>query len=253
MKKKTIIYKLDDLQDLYKSTNAISNQLVETENYRGSINSDHDFGLFRFDISNQQITEINIHAKSIFNCGDYQISKNGLETLYTQIHQEDLPKIIFLEARFFQLILELSSDLRTKAKMEYHFRIKTDNGYKWYLRRIKILSCDKNGKPSLQSNIIVEINNVKNEESVIGYIDHPIEGAVRINAGIAINGGNAPISDRENEILEKLSRGMLSKDVADHFCLSPETVHRHRKKILKKLNANNMIEAIYIAKNKGLL
>lgn len=54
----------------------------------------------------------------------------------------------------------------------------------------------------------------------------------------------AALTQKENEILCLLSRGMTYKEIAGELILSPQTVATHVKKIYKKLQANNRIEAI---------
>jgi DNA-binding CsgD family transcriptional regulator len=45
-------------------------------------------------------------------------------------------------------------------------------------------------------------------------------------------------------MLKFLSHGLTSTDIATILCLSPETIDSHRKNILKKLNANNIVQAV---------
>ena len=52
------------------------------------------------------------------------------------------------------------------------------------------------------------------------------------------------LSDRENEILELIAKGLIVKEVADKLFLSVHTVTSHLKKIYNKLHVNNRIEAV---------
>ncbi|MDO9339155.1 MAG: LuxR C-terminal-related transcriptional regulator [Bacteroidales bacterium] len=52
------------------------------------------------------------------------------------------------------------------------------------------------------------------------------------------------LSEREVEILEKLSRGWLNKQIADHFGLKSNTVRNHLQVIYLKLGVANRYEAI---------
>ena len=52
------------------------------------------------------------------------------------------------------------------------------------------------------------------------------------------------LSNRENEILELLSRGMLYKEIAGRLFISQETVRKHVYHIYEKLHVNNRVEAI---------
>jgi DNA-binding NarL/FixJ family response regulator len=52
------------------------------------------------------------------------------------------------------------------------------------------------------------------------------------------------LSNREKEILELLSKGMLYKEIAGSLFISPETVRKHVYHIYEKLHVNNRVEAV---------
>lgn len=56
------------------------------------------------------------------------------------------------------------------------------------------------------------------------------------------------MTKRELEIIEHMSLGKTTKEIADNLHISPLTVSTHRKNILGKTNAKNSIELIAIAK-----
>lgn len=52
------------------------------------------------------------------------------------------------------------------------------------------------------------------------------------------------LSNREKEILEHLSRGLMYKEIAAELFISPETVRKHVYHIYEKLHVTNRIEAV---------
>lgn len=52
------------------------------------------------------------------------------------------------------------------------------------------------------------------------------------------------LTNREKEILEQLSRGLMYKEIAAQLFLSPETVRKHVYHIYEKLHVNNRVEAV---------
>lgn len=52
------------------------------------------------------------------------------------------------------------------------------------------------------------------------------------------------LSQREKEILEQLSRGLMYKEIAAALFISPETVRKHVYHIYEKLHVTNRIEAV---------
>ncbi|MDP4262156.1 MAG: response regulator transcription factor [Bacteroidota bacterium] len=52
------------------------------------------------------------------------------------------------------------------------------------------------------------------------------------------------LTNREREILEQLSKGLMYKEIAGLLFLSPETVRKHVYHIYEKLHVNNRVEAV---------
>ena len=61
------------------------------------------------------------------------------------------------------------------------------------------------------------------------------------------------LTRREYETLQKISEGMSTKQIAGTLFISENTVETHRRKILKKLNAGNIVQAVVIAMRSKLL
>jgi len=65
-----------------------------------------------------------------------------------------------------------------------------------------------------------------------------MEGSASMGKPISI------LSNRENEILQLLAKGLLYKEIAGHLFISQETVRKHVYHIYEKLHVNNRVEAI---------
>jgi NarL family two-component system response regulator LiaR len=52
------------------------------------------------------------------------------------------------------------------------------------------------------------------------------------------------LSEREKEVLQLLSKGLLYKEIAEQLFISYETVKKHLKNIYQKLHVQNKVEAI---------
>lgn len=62
---------------------------------------------------------------------------------------------------------------------------------------------------------------------------------------------NLPLTEREKEVVTLVSQGYTSEIIASKLCISPLTVIKHRKNILKKLNMKSFTEVIgYVITNK---
>jgi DNA-binding NarL/FixJ family response regulator len=61
------------------------------------------------------------------------------------------------------------------------------------------------------------------------------------------------LTKREKEILLLIRQGLLSKEIAGRLNISIYTVNNHRKNILEKLNVDNAMEALNMAKDYGII
>jgi len=64
---------------------------------------------------------------------------------------------------------------------------------------------------------------------------------------------DAPLSNRENEILKLIAKGLKRSEVASELNISLNTVATHLKSIYNKLNINNRAEATMEALRRGLI
>ena len=62
-----------------------------------------------------------------------------------------------------------------------------------------------------------------------------------------------PLTGREIEIVQLISKGLIAKEIASNLNLSTHTVYTHRKNIMKKLQMGSTSELVMYAINKGLV
>lgn len=61
------------------------------------------------------------------------------------------------------------------------------------------------------------------------------------------------LSVREYEVLDAAARGKGVRETGRDLYLSPDTVKSHRRRVLQRLGARNMTEAVALAVAAGLL
>jgi DNA-binding NarL/FixJ family response regulator len=66
-------------------------------------------------------------------------------------------------------------------------------------------------------------------------------------------GPDAPLSEREREILQLLAEGLHTEDVARRIGLSPETVKSDTKRAILKLEADTRVHAVAIALRQAII
>jgi DNA-binding NarL/FixJ family response regulator len=63
----------------------------------------------------------------------------------------------------------------------------------------------------------------------------------------------AVLSKREREVLELIADGLTTPAIAKRLELSPNTISRHRERIMKKLNLHSITELVKFALRTGLI
>lgn len=61
----------------------------------------------------------------------------------------------------------------------------------------------------------------------------------------------SPLSAREQDILQRLARGLSNEQIASELCISKRTVRQHIENIMDKLIASNRTQAVVIALKRG--
>jgi len=62
-----------------------------------------------------------------------------------------------------------------------------------------------------------------------------------------------PITNREQQVLQQVTSGLMDKQIAIELCISVSTVKNHLKNIRKKLGAANRVQACLIGVHLGLV
>ena len=68
-----------------------------------------------------------------------------------------------------------------------------------------------------------------------------------------LRGYRAPLSTREEEMLQYLSYGYTTVQLSQALHISYDTVETHRKNIMRKLGATNIVAAVAYALRQGLM
>ena len=66
-------------------------------------------------------------------------------------------------------------------------------------------------------------------------------------------GINSPLSEREQEVIVLLSRGLRDREISEQLYISERTVKFHTKNMLKKLGASTRTQAVFEATKQGWL
>jgi len=70
---------------------------------------------------------------------------------------------------------------------------------------------------------------------------------------IAVNAIAEPLSEREIDVLKRVSAGQANKEIARGLALSEDTVKGHMRSIFAKLDVNDRTQAVTVAHRRGII
>ncbi|WP_205500723.1 LuxR C-terminal-related transcriptional regulator [Rufibacter psychrotolerans] len=114
--------------------------------------------------------------------------------------------------------------------------------------------------PLAALGFVIDISHFKEDSRIIFTIE-------KVDKAFTSDGGGNPIykaiyfpektrdvlSKREVEVLQCIHEGLSSKQIADRLCVSVNTIHNHRKKMLEKTSSSNTAELLSYSVKHGLI
>jgi DNA-binding CsgD family transcriptional regulator len=170
-----------------------------------------------------------------------------------RIHPDDLLVLAEAGNYFTSFVFSLTPEKRNDFKMYSDYRIKgTGDGYTRVLEQQSVLESDRRGNLWLALSVLdlspysdteapirCRVINVRTGEL---YLFPPPESEQR-----------DLLTMREREILNLISKGLISREIADLLYISVNTVNTHRQRIIERLGVSNTSEAIRYALDLGIL
>ena len=155
-----------------------------------------------------------------------------------------------IDEKIYEFLSSLPKEEQVHYKYIYDYRgMATDGTYGRVTNEVQLLEVTDDNYLALG---IIEIAPDQSENLPVRVqMKHCITGEI---IPIKIEEEDAfALTPREKEILTLASQGFSSKEIAEKLFISTYTVNRHRQNIREKFNAESLIEAINIARRKGVL
>lgn len=210
-----------------------------------------DYSTSKYVFVSDNVSYLDISKESILEYGLPSIASifhpDEVTTVFTQI----LPKVLpFLGTLSYPNHL-------SNAKISYTSRLRTTTGeYKWFLHQMSTLYSEASDMPLLILKAIFEISGIKDRKDLNLVLSTKDERGIVITEEyhfqISEHDGRS-LSAREIEILQLISIGKTSKEIAHLLKISIHTVNNHRKNIMRKKDSVSMPEAITSVIHERLL
>lgn len=168
-----------------------------------------------------------------------------------QIHPDDINIVIKNAISVLRHIFSQKNHI-ANSKLIRQYRVKINGIYKRITEEIQIIEVDPAGHPWLSLSI-VNISPDQERPFIVRSQLIDTKSGDTFTPLDEFYDRNSILSNREIEVLKKISQGLLSKEIAGILGLSVHTVNTHRQRILAKLNVNNSIEAVKYATVLGII
>lgn len=197
-----------------------------------------------FDFYKRDHSYVSTKYGTIFGWDMDRVHKEGIEYTNTLIHPDDLTLLIQSGNYFLRMIFELPPSERKDYKLWSEYRMKNPEGaYVRVIEQQMFLEGDKKGNIWLALGLLdLSPNQSKTETFQCRAINTKTNNLYLFPPEELSHSAN--LSKREIEILKLISKGLISKQIADILYISVNTVNTHRQRIIEKLGVNNTAEAL---------
>jgi len=173
------------------------------------------------------------------------------DMLEERIHPDDRAQLMKYQIEHGQFIYSLPPENRNDYQQIFQIRIlNTKHQYVNVVSRHQVLQQDRNGKAWIVMGAMDISPDQVLSEKVKRTVINKKTGEIIIPTFFS---ENTQLTPREVEILSLIHKGFISKKIAHMLQISIYTVNNHRKSIFAKLNASNVVEAINVARDSGII
>jgi DNA-binding CsgD family transcriptional regulator len=178
------------------------------------------------------------------------IRKQG-DMLEERIHPDDRNQIVDYQIEHGKFIYSLPKEERNDYSQIFQYRmLNAKKQYVNVISRQQVLEKDSVGNAWIVMGVMdISPDQIPNDRIKRTVINRKTG---EVLSPSSISHANK-LTYREKEILLLICDGFISKEIAYKLNISIYTVNNHRKNILSKLNVDNMIEAIKIARVSGII
>ena len=212
---------------------------------------------FILNFFNRQIEYIHPTVEEILGCKPEEFS---FEYIFKIMHPDDAPVIQAKESAAIEFFYNrVPLEKIPYYKSSYTFRVSGPKGdWKNILHQSIALEVAENGRVHHSLSVHTDITFLNplpdNKISFIGIGGEPSYYALSTDpVSILQPEPIFEISARELEVLRLLSEGLSSKQAADMLHISTHTVDTHRRNLLKRTGAKNLLELAVKCLKQGLI
>jgi len=207
-----------------------------------------------FDLYKREHIYVSSKFETVLGYNIDEANEEGTEYFNRYIHPDDLLTLTEAGVYFLEMALKVPVDEIKNHKLISEYRMKKASG-EW-LRVVEQHVClefDKFGNVWLSLSMLDISPNQDLDSPAQSRLLNFKTGELFSFPPESVVNEKLPLTKREKQILDLLSTGLISKQIADKLYISTNTVNTHRQRIIEKLNVANTAEAVKYASGIGLV
>lgn len=231
-------------------------KFLKSSYYDNSLSAVLNQLVYAIDFRNQSFIHLSKNVNEVFGLSYDEMIANGPMDLYKYILPEDNE---LLDKKILKCITEVAlkeKDFEPEnLRFAYNFRLKDSNGHqRCILNRFSVIIFGEYGLPLVFVGTMTDVTHLYDKRELFceGTRVHKDGSTTEILYKVFPSlpkKNDFSLSKKEFEVLALVVKGYISKEIADKTNRSIETIHSHRKNIIKKMNCNNITDAVLIAKD----
>ena len=204
-----------------------------------------------FDCYRNKFVFVSDNIPALFGIDPQRLILEGHIPVLEIMHPDDICFGLLIRKKIYALLNDLSPADKMKYKIVHEMRVRNlTDGYIRIIEQEQVAVLDDAGSVWLMLSVIDMDAGCESEVTRSHLYNFETGEQVFIDLSDTLE---EALTSRESEVLALMKQGMLSKEIAAVLNVSIHTINSHRQGIMRKLNANNTIEAVNFAQRLGLL
>jgi len=172
--------------------------------------------------------------------------KLDMPLLMNMIHPDDVDTVTKVSNAALEYLIKIKIKDTFAVNFTVSNRTRKKNGsFITVLRQMTIVDVDTQGNIQSALAVCSDISDIKTSNEVTYSLEGPNNDIFYTNVENILDKPPRPdLTERETEIIKLIAKGYSSKEIADLLFISPNTVITHRKNMMLKLEANNVVDLV---------
>jgi DNA-binding CsgD family transcriptional regulator len=215
------------------------------------------------DIASQSYPFVSDNVKSILGYSPEDFYNEGFnlaaKVFYEPHNDIILHEILPKKFHFFVEYVSKGGDLKNLRVTFNYWVYRKDRSIGSMHHHLTVLNTDEYNKAHLTLILLTDISDIKKDNSIVFTISEKKENDIfypvysKTYLSPSENKALPILSNRETEILNLISQGKSSNEISKMLFISENTVYKHRKNMLKKMESKSSAELLSKAIALGII